>query len=73
MSKEDMMELRGSVTEALANAMFRAKTLTERAERDLGKRAEAEAREMAAILEAQRERIWKRQRQLVHARCRSSW
>jgi len=25
MSKEDMMELRGSVTEALANAMFRVK------------------------------------------------
>jgi len=49
------------VAELTPHLERRAKVLTERAERDLGKRAQAEAREMASILQAQRGRIRKRQ------------
>lgn len=42
----------------------RAKTLADRATRELGKRAAAEAADMAKILESQRDRIQKRQQQL---------
>ncbi len=55
------------VSELTPHLERRAKVLAERAERDLGKRAEAEALEMATILQAQRERIENRQREVEEA------
>ena len=48
----------------------RAATLTERAQRDLAKRGDAEAVEMATILRSQRERIRKREQELKDAEAR---
>ena len=55
------------VAELTPHLERRAGVLVERAERDLGKRGDAEARDMAAILEAQRERIQARQREIEEA------
>lgn len=55
------------VADLMGHLERRAKVLSDRAERDLGKRAESEAKEMAAILEAQRDRIQARQREIEEA------
>lgn len=52
------------VAELTPHLQRRADLLIERASRELGKRAEAEAADMAKILTAQRERIHRRQQQL---------
>lgn len=55
------------VAELTPHLERRAKERRERAERELGKRAEAEALEMTAILRAQRERIQRRQAEIEEA------
>jgi len=52
------------VSELIPHLERRAETLTERAQRDLAARGVKEAQEMTTILEAQRERIIARQREL---------
>ncbi len=57
-------EAERDVSELIPHLDRRAADLTERAVRDLGKRAEKEAVAMVAILEAQRKRIRERQKEL---------